>query len=537
MTHIRNPLAFLALVLSLCGGRSAFAAASDEARPTTSPSSSESADVVTKTGTAVASTRSPSVGPAVVIRLSGEVDDYNRDQLVRRFQRARAAGAKTVILEIDTYGGLVTAGLDISRFLKNQTDLRVIAYVDSKAISAGAMIALACDEIVMAPSGTLGDCAPIQTAPGVGMVTMGQTERAKIESPILADFMESAERNGYSRELVVAMVSTARSVYWVQDREGNRKFVDGEAYQKLSAGGEWKPVAGEPTPLDGPETLLTVHTEQAVRYGLAKGVAASAEALASQRGMTILDRYADGAGDRFVSLLGSTGARILFLIVFVNALLLALKTPGSGPPEAIAVVSFGLLVGVPLLTGYAQWWEIGMILVGIGLIAFEVFVFPGHLVSVILGTLLLGAGLTLTFVGDFWTVPGGWSLPGTLAAAKYGLLVTVGGVAAGMALFATFYRFLAKIPYYNRLILGGAGRRPAAGAVVIVPQVDPADHWPFVGTVGTAVTDLRPGGTVGFPFGADQRSASVVSEDGYVVAGTRVIVRQVEGNRVVVRVV
>src|SRR3954468_18129484 len=68
--------------------------------------------------------------PAAVIVLRGEVDDYNRDQLFRQFEKARAAGAKTVVLEIDTYGGLVTAGLDISRFIKRQSpEVRTVAYV------------------------------------------------------------------------------------------------------------------------------------------------------------------------------------------------------------------------------------------------------------------------------------------------------------------------------------------------------------------------------------------------------------------------
>src|SRR5688500_2157969 len=125
---------------------------------------------------------------AVVISLSGTVDDFNRDALQRRFEKARRLGAGTVILEIDTYGGLVSSALDISRFIKNQTDLHSIAFVNSKAISAGALIALACDEIIMTPSATLGDCAPIQANPMGGMETMGEAERAKAESPVLADF-------------------------------------------------------------------------------------------------------------------------------------------------------------------------------------------------------------------------------------------------------------------------------------------------------------------------------------------------------------
>ena len=93
----------------------------------------------------------PEKSQAAIIRLSGEVDNYTRDTLFRRFREAEAAGAKTVILELDTYGGLVTSGLDISRFLRGQSSIHTIAFVDSKAISAGALIALACDEIVMSP--------------------------------------------------------------------------------------------------------------------------------------------------------------------------------------------------------------------------------------------------------------------------------------------------------------------------------------------------------------------------------------------------
>src|SRR5256885_14040782 len=69
---------------------------------------------------------------AAVVVLQGTIDEFNRDQLFKRFAEARAAGATTAILRIDTYGGLVTAGLDISRFIKRQTDLHTIAFVDDK---------------------------------------------------------------------------------------------------------------------------------------------------------------------------------------------------------------------------------------------------------------------------------------------------------------------------------------------------------------------------------------------------------------------
>src|SRR3954454_23431796 len=66
---------------------------------------------------------------AVVIVLQGTIDDYNKAALMQRFEQARKLGADTIVLQIDTYGGLVTAGLEISQFLKRQDDLHVIAFV------------------------------------------------------------------------------------------------------------------------------------------------------------------------------------------------------------------------------------------------------------------------------------------------------------------------------------------------------------------------------------------------------------------------
>src|SRR5262249_19112916 len=58
--------------------------------------------------------------PAAVVAISGQIDDVERDAFMRRFARARASGAKTIIVEIDTYGGLVTSALEMSRYIKRQ---------------------------------------------------------------------------------------------------------------------------------------------------------------------------------------------------------------------------------------------------------------------------------------------------------------------------------------------------------------------------------------------------------------------------------
>src|SRR5687767_6047934 len=153
----------------------------------------------------VASTTQPI--PTAVVVLEGVIDDYSRDSLFKRFDKAKADGAQTIILKLNTPGGLVSAAMDITRMLRGQTDIRTIAFVDHKAYSAGIMIGLAADELVMAPNSFIGDSAPIMMTSDGGLQSLGETERAKAESPILADFYSSAVRNGYDPLLTASMVT------------------------------------------------------------------------------------------------------------------------------------------------------------------------------------------------------------------------------------------------------------------------------------------------------------------------------------------
>jgi len=212
---------------------------------------------------AVAGAASGATTPAAVVALKGPINAYSRGAFVRQFQQARALGAKVVIIDLDTYGGAVNSALELSHFIKSQTDIRTIAYVDPKAYSAGAMIAVACKSIYMAPAAVLGDCAPIAISRMGDLLPLPPTERAKFESPILADFQDSALRNGYDPLLVQSMVSLNRAVHWVE-KDGQRRFVDEKQYAQLLADG-WKPVQSVRDPVNAADTLLTVSTDQAIK--------------------------------------------------------------------------------------------------------------------------------------------------------------------------------------------------------------------------------------------------------------------------------
>jgi membrane-bound serine protease (ClpP class) len=486
--------------------------------------------------------------PAVVITLQGVIDDYSRDALFKRFAEAKRLGAKVIILKLNTPGGLVTAGLDISRFLKQQNDLHVIAYVHEKAYSAGIMIGLACNELVMEPGSYIGDSAPIVMDSSGGLQTLGAAERAKAESPILADFRDSAIRNGYDTRLAEAMVSYGKVVRWVEyagddDREGihrgQRRFVDDAEFAKLTKDG-WKEVRepGVPSPIDSADTLLTVSADVAKSIGLSKATVSSPQAFAAEREYTIVGELAPGSGEKFVEFLDSTLVRIVLLIVFLMSLYIALHTPGASGAEAVAMISLGALVGIPLLTGYAQWWEIAAILVGLVLLALEIFVIPGFGVAGIAGLVLVLGGMVMTFVGNTPGLPGIWRLPQMWAGVQNGLLAVVVSFAVSGVLAFWIRKYLPKLPYLNRLVLQGtvpATAGASANAAATVNANVTYETWPFVGTIGRAVSELKPGGSAEFPYADDRRTTAVISDSGYVSPGTKLVVREVQGNRVIVR--
>jgi membrane-bound serine protease (ClpP class) len=474
----------------------------------------------------------PADPKAAVVIFQGEVDDFARDSLEKRFAEARAAGAKTIILKINTYGGLVTAGLDISGFIKRQTDLHTIAFIDEKAISAGAMISMSCDEIVMDPSSVIGDCAPIIFKTDGTIDSMGATERAKAESPVLADFLDSAARNGHDPMLAEAMVAINHPIFAWKAADGSVHFTHDQPTTMPSG---WTPLPDVANPLNSAETLLTVHTRVADEIGLSHGTAESPQALAQERGLQIVGTFSPGAGEEFVEMLSNAAVRLLLITIFIASLQIGLSAPGHGAAEAVAVISLGLLVGLPLLTGYAQWWEVLMIFAGIGLVAFEIFVFPGHFISAAVGIVMFVTGLVLTFAGSEPAGPG-W-LPQTQQTwtlIQHGILTVTGGMAGALALGVWLNRFLPHMPYFNRLILtatsGGATERSNAP-----PASESA--WPPIGSAGRATTDLRPGGSATFADGVlgDTRIVAVISDSGYVSAGATLIVREVHGNRIVVR--
>lgn len=478
---------------------------------------------------------------AVVIELSGDVDDFMFRSLRTRLDEARRLGADTVILEIDTYGGLVTSGMEISRLIKRQTDLHTIAFVKSKAISAGAMISVAADQIVMEPHSQIGDSGVI-AAGATGVQELDPHTRAKVESPVLEDFYDSAIRNGYDPLLLQAMVTMDRAVYWIENTQtSERRFVGEEEYEKLVENVPpeqrvWKPVLPERNPIDARDTLLMLSSELAEKVGLSKGTFDSVEQFAAARGLTILERLAPTTGERLIGWLGSMAVRSILMTVLLFSLYMAFQTPGYGIPEAVAAISLVVLMAVPAMSGHAQWYEVVAVVLGLALIAVELFVLPGFGFPGITGILLVLAGLTMAYVPPM-KVPGmpvGFGV--SLGAVRDAIFSVLGALVASLLLWWWLSRYLPRLPYFGGLILqqsrgdvATVGTGPAGAATPVA--------WPTPGMQGKVVADLRPGGLAEFfdETTNDTRTIDVVCDCGYVARDTPVVVREVQGTRIVVR--
>ena len=173
--------------------------------------------------------------------------------------------ADAIIFDIDTPGGRVDAAVEIVRAIQ-ETKIPTIAYVNRQAISAGALIALACDQIVIASGGTIGDAAPV--------AIQGEELGEKAVSYVRGTIKSTAERQGRNTGVAAAMVD--KRLYLVRGEDGEIEAIRPDRYNERKNAGENMEVivAG------GDEgELLTLTAEEALRYDLADGQVDSIEDL------------------------------------------------------------------------------------------------------------------------------------------------------------------------------------------------------------------------------------------------------------------
>ncbi|MHC4091538.1 MAG: NfeD family protein, partial [Planctomycetota bacterium] len=505
-------------------------------------------------GEVAAASAEPSPRPGAIVTITGEISDVTFESIHRRVNLAREGGAQVIVFEIDTPGGAVVAALEICDFIKNLSDIHTVAWVNTQAISAGSMISMACDEIVMTPASAIGDCGVLMGSP-IGVQAVPEELRAKAESPVLMQFRDSANRFGYSNALCEALVVSEKVIWWLENAEtGEREFVTdqvkamrvGEGLDPTTqpAGDEprtWKlvesyvdPITGRSIAVEQPivdETeLLTMTQSEAIVYGFAKGIVGSESDLQQRYNLAgELARFEFTWSELLVRYMTSMPVRIILLILILLGAYVEFHTPGVGLAGLVALICLAIFAGAPYLTGLASVWELVLIAIGVLLLVLELFVIPGFGVAGIAGIVLIFVGLFGTFVP---AEPGPWrvvpQLPATWEAIKSGL--TAMFISGLVSIAAMWYlaRYLPQIPVASQLILSGEvarGQTLDAGS----PAIETVAVE--IGDRGVTLSVLRPAGTA--RIRGERRN--VVTEGEMIARGAPVEVLEVQGNRVVVR--
>lgn len=328
----------------------------------------------------------------VFVELNGEIDKGQAELVLRGLREAKEKNAKAFILQIDTFGGLVSAATTMRDAIM-ESDIPTICYIKNRAWSAGALIAIAHDQIVMAPSGSIGAAEPIPT-----------TE--KTIAAVKAEFRSTAEKAGRDPKVAEAMVD--KSV----------------GFKEYAAKGH----------------ILALSSSQAIEVGYADFVANDRTELLEKLGFANckVDVVTQSWRESAIGILEEPAVKSALLSVIILAIIAEIKTAGTGIGAAIAIVAASLLYGSSFIFGLSGWLEPLLFFAGLIFIAIEIFM-PGFGVFGIAGI--------ISIMTSFFLILGGFD---DLSVSLMWLAVSV-GCATILCIF--ILRRLPSSKLWNRFVL------------------------------------------------------------------------------------
>ena len=421
----------------------------------------------------VASAQETARGSVYRIPVDGVIELGLAPFIERTLREAEAAGARAVILDIETPGGRIDAAQRIVRAVQ-EADVPVYAFVNMHAHSAGAMIALAAREVYMRPGSQIGAVTPVTGD--------GTKAPEKIVSAMRAEMRALAERAGRDPRVAEAMVDENIEVEGVSP-------------------------AGE---------LLTLTSSEAVALNYAREVA-DWDALMLELGVASapVQQTQVNWAERVVRFLTHPAVAPMLLSIGFLGIIMEIKTPTFGLAGLVGASAITAFFGSHLLLGLAGWEEIILLFAGIALIAVEMFVIPGFGIAGIAGALAVLAAFYLSMVTPMATAAEYGTALGILSLT---LLVVI---VAGWALL----RHLPRSRGFTKsgLMLGDATTKETG-------YLSSEVRTELIGSVGVALTDLRPSGAGRF----GRERIDVVSDSNWIGAGTPIRVVRSDGYRHVV---
>lgn len=397
----------------------------------------------------------------------------------KAFEEAKALGAELIIINMNTYGGHVDVADSIRTRILN-CDIPVYVLINNNAASAGALISIACDSIYMVPGANIGAATVVNQA--------GEAMPDKYQSYMRSMMRSTAEANGRDPEIAQAMVDPRIVVPGLIDSTMVLTFTPSEAIENGFCEAEVKNI---------PELLDRLNIKD---YKI--------------------EKQELKATDLVIRFLINPMVSSVLIMMIVGGIYFELQSPGVGFPIAAAILGAILYFAPHYIEGLVEHWEIAVFVIGVILLAVEIFVIPGFGVSGITGVLFIIGSLALATVrnvGFHFEVPDITQLVYSLL---YVSLASLGGLIGS---------------YYLTNKLFGNAQFGALSLMTVQKKeegfsIKESSYSNLIGAHGIAQTILRPSGKVKIENGYYDAVAKI----GYIEKGEAIKVSGYENAQLIV---
>lgn len=406
--------------------------------------------------------------------IEGDIDLGLSPYVSRVISEAEQNNASAIIFKINTFGGRVDAATQIKDAIL-ASKIKTVAFINNRAISAGALIALSCQKIVMAPGSNIGAATVVDQT--------GEKVSEKYQSYMRSEMRSTAEKNGRNPEIAEAMVD-------------ERIVIPG---------------------LTDSTQLVTLTSEEALKYKMSDTILTKIEEVLEyigQKDAKLVKETTNWAEDVVRFLNNPIISSILIMIGFFG-LLSEIKTPGWGVPGTAGLIALALFFGSSYILKLATIVEILMFIAGVVLILLEIFLIPGFGIAGISGIVLIFLSIFLSLIGSEQFL--------TFDAISLAIIQLAFAVVTALVLLFLLAKYLPKSELFNRLVLSEAEKAEEG-------YVSVSEEQSLLGKIGVTVSILRPVGIAEI----DGKRVEVVSDGEFIKPGTKVKVIKVEGMKVVV---
>jgi membrane-bound serine protease (ClpP class) len=396
----------------------------------------------------------------VVIPVRAQIAAPELYILRRGLKEAIEQKVDTVVLDMETPGGALDVTFEMLKALEKFPG-KTVTYINSEAISAGALISAGTDEIHFAPGAVIGAAAPVLATGG----EIDETMRGKIVSYLRARVRAISEGKGYRGEVISAMI----------DMDYELK-IDGEIIKpkgellSLTASEAMKLYGNPPQPLLG--------------AGISENITALLDRLHGAGNYSVVTLEVTWS-EKFAQYL--TLATPILLGLGLLGLFIEFKTPGFGIFGILGLSFLGLVFFGQYAAGLSGHEPLLFFIIGITLVVIDLIFFPGTFVLALLGiTLMLGS--LVWAMSDLWPQE---PLEFSSDVFVRPLANVLAGVILAMLMFLGLLKFLPRGGLWGHMVLDAAVRGEPDG------YVTPADRAAtMAGQRGVAVTPLLPSGQV-----------------------------------------